>query len=560
MIDYAFAAGVGSNRKEAFRAAVDEYRKYTCINFVEKQLPLHGYHVRVVVQDENQCWVNGLGVGFRRLNLGWCNSMRHWGNMLHEIGHALGVMHEHQRPDATVRYHGQGPNLKMHWQNIPGEWRPQYVPGYTTYVGSANDGPGDPEVGYAPYDFSSIMHYVGSAANEFDTIPAAMEHLVGQRISLAVRDIQQFNDIYQCRVKTALKPGSVVALRGGRSNLYCADMGGGIKCDRGAVKEWEKFTVVDAGRGRIALKGGKDNGYCADVGNAVECNRKAIRQLESFAVASAGPGKIALTGGKATKYCADTGRGLACSKNAIEEDGKLTPEEQISVFYMKAFDRNTYVHVRGGTRVGNSLTMHSCPKHRDLGNCQWQLEPSSTRSGLYYIKASDQNTYIHASGGTSFGRPLTMHACPKDRDHPNCQWKLEPSTLRPGVYFIKASDRNTYIHVSGGTGVGNRLTMHTCQDKLLPNCQFHIPQVTLTKWTAISTREACELQPQSRRLFQGWYSTLGSCQKKCEEIPACMAVDYYTKSTWCHGFEEACTSPNHVDYKHGASSYKLGAT
>lgn len=34
-----------------------------------------------------------------KINLGWCNGISHKGSMIHEIGHALGLGHEHKRPD-----------------------------------------------------------------------------------------------------------------------------------------------------------------------------------------------------------------------------------------------------------------------------------------------------------------------------------------------------------------------------------------------------------------------------------------------------------------------------
>merc|ERR1719221_761971 len=104
-------------------------------------------------------------------------------------------------------------------------------------------------------------------------------------------------------------------------------------------------------------------------------------------------------------------------------------------------------------------------------NCKWMLEPSSTRYGVYYIKASDQRTYICAHTSTEDGRRLTMHA--EYYNQPNCQWRLEPSPTRSGMYYIKAGDRDTYIHAFGGTADGAELTMHPCpKGGDYPNCQW----------------------------------------------------------------------------------------
>ncbi len=45
-----------------------------------------------------------------------------------------------------------------------------------------------------------------------------------------------------------------------------------------------------------------------------------------------------------------------------------------------------------------------------------------------YLKISDTNLYLHASGGSNVGAAETLHSCPKANDHPNCRWKLEPGS------------------------------------------------------------------------------------------------------------------------------------
>merc|ERR1719220_1208421 len=118
--------------------------------------------------------------------------------------------HEQKRPDATASYHGHGPFLTMYWGNIPDKWVPQYLKSDLSYTGSADDGPEDPHVGYAEYDFASIMHYPGGS--RYDTIPANKESLVGNRRHLTPGDIEQINDLYQCKPKAENpnNPGPII--------------------------------------------------------------------------------------------------------------------------------------------------------------------------------------------------------------------------------------------------------------------------------------------------------------------------------------------------------------
>ncbi|CAL1152786.1 unnamed protein product, partial [Cladocopium goreaui] len=187
VIKYTFNESLAddNNRKNAFRQAVEMWRDTTCVNFVEEENPSRPY-VLVGVWDTGSCYAS-LGYysfsSYMRVNLGWCNDDLHVGNMAHELGHILGMSHEQQRPDGPDVFYGKGPHLEVFWDNIASNWQSQYLPEEDVYTGSKNDGSGDPQVGYAPYDFESIMHYGGGSA--FDTIPSSQESLVGQRSYLS---------------------------------------------------------------------------------------------------------------------------------------------------------------------------------------------------------------------------------------------------------------------------------------------------------------------------------------------------------------------------------------
>merc|ERR1712159_870366 len=103
--------------------------------------------------------------------MGWCRNMNHLGSVIHEIGHSLGMGHEQQRPDGPEEYYGHGPHLKMMWNNIPSDWVQWYRPNPALYTGSADDGNGDLQVGYAPYDYESIMHYSARVHGAYEAIP-----------------------------------------------------------------------------------------------------------------------------------------------------------------------------------------------------------------------------------------------------------------------------------------------------------------------------------------------------------------------------------------------------
>merc|ERR1719199_1266151 len=169
--------------------------------------------------------------------------------------------------------------------------------------------------------------------------------------------------------------------------------------------------------------------------------------------------------------------------------------------------------------------MNACPRSSNFPNCKWIVEASPTRPGMYYIKASDRSTYIHAHGGTHAGNKLTMHPCPKADDVANCQWALEASTTRQGMYYIRASDGSTYIHAYGGTRAGHQLTMHACpKGNDYSNCQWSLAvpqQATESKYEAGQSGKYCSDNWQARH---GAHTkeTLGACELRCDASPSCL--------------------------------------
>merc|ERR1712008_156054 len=61
------------------------------------------------------------------------------------------------RPDAIGRVEGHGPYLQMHWQHVAEEDKNSWSVDQQAYVGSVNDGRGDPQIGYALYDDLGVL-------------------------------------------------------------------------------------------------------------------------------------------------------------------------------------------------------------------------------------------------------------------------------------------------------------------------------------------------------------------------------------------------------------------
>lgn len=204
IIPYVFDKNVDRVRRDAFVEATKAWEEDTCIRF---QQGGNEPRIRVVLEDFSSCY-SEIGYpgpkGETKVNLGSCNSQRNIGNIIHELGHSLGMAHEHRRPDAGSRMwladekRYVGPYLIFHWENIPPNVRLQYEPDVASYTGSNHQGTGDEKSGYSPYDYGSIMHY-SRMNNRFESAQSSVyNNNMGQRNYPSQGDFKQLRDMYQC--------------------------------------------------------------------------------------------------------------------------------------------------------------------------------------------------------------------------------------------------------------------------------------------------------------------------------------------------------------------------
>ncbi|CAE7236820.1 TLL1, partial [Symbiodinium sp. KB8] len=197
-VHYYFEVNTDQTRKEAFREATATYHRWTCIRFVEVERSFTGAKLGVGNYDSMSCNARaGYSSYWNRFNLGSCMNLNHMGEILHNLGHVLGMLDEQKRPDAARNVWGHGPHLQVFWDNVPTNWRPYiFNPVEDAYTGSATRNPWAGN--YAPYDFDSIMHFhpMLFGSQIYETIPSVQMRNVGQRNSLSEGDILQLLDSY----------------------------------------------------------------------------------------------------------------------------------------------------------------------------------------------------------------------------------------------------------------------------------------------------------------------------------------------------------------------------
>lgn len=182
---YKFDESVSLVMRSRFTSAFYKWEKNTPLKFIIRDSELH--YIFIVQSDRNSSYVGMVG-GRQELNIVSNNT----GVVLHELGHAIGLCHEHQRSDRD-KY------VEIFLDNvILGKERNFTFKPLTIF--------------YFSYDFLSIMHYPKWAfsSNGENTIEPQSEYIefiddMGQRDSLTTKDMQTVNNLYN-QIPALLSP------------------------------------------------------------------------------------------------------------------------------------------------------------------------------------------------------------------------------------------------------------------------------------------------------------------------------------------------------------------
>lgn len=143
VIPVAFDASVSSGQRDQFLRNCNQWGARApgvgCVVRTAEPVPLFVYN-RALPFNGGQSTVGYSTTGTNQLTItpnAWADSL-----IMHEVGHAFGFMHEHQRPDRDAYVTIDASNI------LPG-----YAGNFTALAAASAQV-------YGPYDFRSIMHYV----------------------------------------------------------------------------------------------------------------------------------------------------------------------------------------------------------------------------------------------------------------------------------------------------------------------------------------------------------------------------------------------------------------
>jgi hypothetical protein len=187
-IPYTFEANLPRSTIIRIQRAMEHWSNRTSIRFVRRdRRNQHRYPNYVVFRNGTGCAAHvGRQGGGQSV---WLSTACSTGNAIHEIGHTVGLWHEHSREDRN-NY------VQINWANII----PSMAHNFSQHITDGDD--------VGSYDYGSIMHYprVSFSLNNSPTIepinPSTAQ--IGQRQGLSNRDINTVNTI----AGWVRKPGS----------------------------------------------------------------------------------------------------------------------------------------------------------------------------------------------------------------------------------------------------------------------------------------------------------------------------------------------------------------
>lgn len=251
IIPYQFSTQISTQERQLALAAVAHWNQYTSLSLVEitpeSQTNAENY---ITFEASNSCasYV-GMRGGNQQL---WISESCGVGSIIHEIGHAVGLFHEHTRNDRD-NY------IDVSLENIVAgkEFNFDVLNSSSTLLGE--------------YDYGSIMHYGETffSTNGLNTIEVFGDAEIGQRIALSDKDIKSVNAMYETDLSLMVNSNLIAAEGLITNNIQVTNQG-----QIGANK---LSLMIDAGGNATWYSMSPNSGWeCSADGTKLFCDRETL--------------------------------------------------------------------------------------------------------------------------------------------------------------------------------------------------------------------------------------------------------------------------------------------
>jgi len=182
-VPYMFDASMNARARSEITNAINQYNAKTCIRIIPKTAA-HKAYIKIYNGGNGICnSAVGTNGGEQLMSIG--KDCEYSSVYLHEFGHAIGFMHEHQRPDRD-QY------ITMNYGNVIKGYE-QWLQAYAQTEANLQN---------IAYDYNSIMHYRRNAftANGGDTMvpkDPKMLNVIGDKPEFSKCDLEKNQQIVQ---------------------------------------------------------------------------------------------------------------------------------------------------------------------------------------------------------------------------------------------------------------------------------------------------------------------------------------------------------------------------